>query len=401
MFPHHNLESKDIFYQSKNSTNSINTRCSSETLDKSYKNSTSDIFYQKYSKYKKKYLSLKYGGALPSSTIPKYDKEKPKLSRSKSVGYETNVDPTTLACKNITDRDPITLDPITSIPSNRLIILQSGRCVDVFHFLGYRISDKKYRDPMTRDVFSNDIINKAREKLLELNKTVPTWMNDYDENIDQYPDEVNDYASDSDSEEEFIYEPSDEEFTNEPTISKFQLQSDAVEEVSTSPYNIDKTMIMQAQQQFSLDDLNISFSIFNYIDENNGEQYYNAEILNILYKLVKFNKSGIDNNRAKKLALLLYLSTRNTIYGIEPYHPSLKFISNNFAGGGLDFSGVFNKLKNEISVERINELINEIFPINDIPLNVLSDPQSYWQFMKYNNTTNSYQYRTLVELDED
>lgn len=45
---------------------SINTRCSSETLDKSYKNSTSDIFYQKYCKYKKKYLSLKnqYGSSV-------------------------------------------------------------------------------------------------------------------------------------------------------------------------------------------------------------------------------------------------------------------------------------------------------------------------------------------------
>ena len=38
---------------------SIKTRCSSETLDKSYKNSTSDIFYQKYCKYKNKYLNLK------------------------------------------------------------------------------------------------------------------------------------------------------------------------------------------------------------------------------------------------------------------------------------------------------------------------------------------------------
>jgi hypothetical protein len=367
MFPNHNLESNNI-YKSK------------------------------YYKYKKKYLDLKNGGALRSSSSNSDDKDKPKFElRSKSVGYETNVDPTTLNCKNITDRDPITLEPITSIPSNRLIILPSGRCVNVLNFLNYRIMENKYRDPMTRNVFSNELINQVREKLLELGQTIPDWMNDYDQEADQEND-------DSDEEEEYVYETDDDDSSsdeNSPSDAQIfsYIITKAKYEISTSPYEVDNDMIKQAIQQSSGDNTFPASVFLNQVDYvyEIQDRFYHAEVINILYKLVKFKKEGIDDNIAKKLAFLLYRAIRPTIYGVEPPDPALQFISSNFAEGGLDFSGVFNKL-NDMSVGKISELINGIFPMDDIPLGLFLDPKKYWIFMKYDNTTNSYQYLNMEQV---
>jgi hypothetical protein len=56
----------DIYRSKYYITDSINTRCSSETLEKSYKNHQSDIYRSKYYKYKTKYLNLKGGATLAS-----------------------------------------------------------------------------------------------------------------------------------------------------------------------------------------------------------------------------------------------------------------------------------------------------------------------------------------------
>lgn len=356
-----------------------------------------------YKKYKQKYLYLKNGGALPSNPSHNDDKERPKFPvRSRSEGYQTEVDPTTLACTNITDIDPITLEPITSIPSNRLIIFQSGRCVDVLNFLNYRIMDKKYRDPMTRNVFSNELIEKVREKLIELGQNVPDWMNDYDENTDQ----VNDDIQEEDEEEEYVYESdSDNDSQNEEDsgISERQIRSDlkkkASNDISMSPYQSPLDMIHQAKLA-TIDNNTVPPSLFSnqFNNEEEEEKFYHAEIVNILYKLVKFKKSEIDDNRVKKLAFLLYLAIDPETYG-EDRNPAFKFISNNFAEGGLDFSGVFNKIK-DISVGEINDLINTLFPIEKIPIGILLAPNEYWKFMKYNKTTQFYQYLTLEQIVE-
>ena len=57
---HSHLNCSYQLYSLYNKYSSINTRCSSETLDKSYKNSTSSKdYYSLYKKYKNKYLNLK------------------------------------------------------------------------------------------------------------------------------------------------------------------------------------------------------------------------------------------------------------------------------------------------------------------------------------------------------
>ena len=226
------------------------------------------------------------------------------------------------------------MEPITSIPSNRLIKLVSGICVDVLNFLNYRIMDNKYRDPMTRNVFSNELIDRVREKLLELGQTIPDWMNDYDQDADQDVDQDVDQDPD-DSDEEYVYVTDDDDDIGlSQGLTRSDIITEAKHEINTSPYNVDNDMIKQALEQSSGDN---TFPATVY-QLDNANRFDHAEIVNILYKLVKFNKEGIDDNRAKKLAFLLYLSIRPTIYGIEPYNPALKFISNNFAEGGLDFS---------------------------------------------------------------
>ena len=48
--------------------------------------------------------------------------------------------------------------------------------------------------------------------------------------------------------------------------------------------------------------------------------------------------------------------------------------------------------------ERISELINGIFPMDNIPLGSFTYPEQYLLFMKYDNTTDSYQYFTIERI---
>ena len=350
-------------------------------------------YYNKYLKYKKKYLNLKNGGSLRSST--NIEKKQTDILKSRSTGDKSFIE-----CGNIDSVDAITFEPIISLPSNRLIRLDSGKCTDVMNFLYLQPNSNAsgndvYSDPSTRQVFSTELIKEVNRRLVSLNQDVPAWITNYDGQ--PIIDNGNDSDSGSDSEYEYY---SDDEDINEGESKGYigiELRNNAKKDINTSPYRIVEDIIRQAEIQVSGINTILPIFLINLEDRNNQSKYYNAIIINILFKLIKFNKTEIDDNKAKKLAFLLYLAIRPTIYGADDQHPAFKFISDNFAQSSLDFSIVFDNIKNK-NIQTINQLIDGIFPQDEIPLGVLLDVEKYKTFMMYDNTTNSYRYYTMEEL---
>jgi hypothetical protein len=163
----------------------------------------------------------------------------------------TTGDKSLYECKNIDGVDAITFEPIISLPSNRLIRLDSGWCTDIMNFLRLYPNNGEYKDPTTRQVFTNELINEVKRRLISLNQVVPAWMNDYDANQEEEEEE---------EEGEYVYEtddddsPDDEDDSpqDEPRILS-HLITKAKYEISTSQYDVDNDMIKQALEQSSGD----------------------------------------------------------------------------------------------------------------------------------------------------